>query len=362
MAKDKTVRINNTLAFIGNTNAVTDAERNHAHAFATAFIQNRYPAGNAGQPGYDNFSRAMSLGWHLSSDPNHYRQMKRASYLLCEALRDANPATRLPQVAVGNLGNQAAETLFKDLLRKVRIVSDQGAARNGGATAALTEMRLNPERFFATNKVIVLGSPVRDLAQGDRNVLNFCFGYDLGNDRYFFQAGAPAPGSVAVAVDSITAMNWTEVPGSWMPAAPGGSFAQIPGIELASQVMVTTQFTGCAFCMKRQAGSVYCAHLAPTRGADAGAARGLTGNALARELAAGPTAGDFANAPGGDGFAVYGAGFSHNTLQARASGYPDQLGGGGNYMTIVGLQRGLDYEIYSQVTQGHRLMSYERVF
>ena len=67
-------------------------------------------------------------------------------------------------------------------------------------------------------------------------------------------------------------------------------------------------------------------------------------------------AGDFANAAGGNALSVYGAAWSHGIINGAS--YPDGLG----YMTIVGVQRGTNHEIYSQVTENQVVMSAQRIF
>ncbi len=120
--KDSTVRINEVLNFITNTNVVTHAEKHRAITFANNFINNRYPPGNAGQPAYEAFSTAMSLGKHLGLDLDHRRNMKRSSYLLTQALLNHTPVSRItcnPQT----ISDADGETTFRDVLSKVRIVA-----------------------------------------------------------------------------------------------------------------------------------------------------------------------------------------------------------------------------------------------
>jgi hypothetical protein len=359
--KDATVRINSVLGFIQNCNLLTANERQSAHQLATNFIHNRYPPGNAGQAGYDNFSNGMSLGFHISSDPNNLRQMKRATYMLDRAIRDAVPASTLGNLGVGQISDAAARVTFENYLRKAANVYQHGTGATTAAQAAMQALFNQPLAFLQTNKLIVNGSNVRDLTQGDQNVLPFHFGYSAGYDRFQFDV-APNAGYVAVNVDSVTAQNWTSVPNSWVAGnAAGGDFSQIDAIELASQFMVTTQFTGCAFCMKAHGGHTYCAHVAPRRDLPAAAAAPvLTGTQVATRIANNNGVnGDFANAAGGNALSIYGAAFSSNV---PVPGYPNGLGGGGGYMTVIGVLRAPGYEIYSQITQNHAITSAQQIF
>jgi hypothetical protein len=359
MAKDSTVRINGVLAFISNCGLLTANERTSAHQLATNFVNNRYPPGNAGQMGYENFSNGMSLGYHTGTDPNNYRNMKRATYLLALAINDVQ-MNSIAAINPGQILDGAATVAFQDMLRKAACMRDAQTGSDNAAQQALNALYNFPLHFLATNKVIVLGSAIRDATQGDQNVLQFCFGYNPGGNRYVFQPVAPLPGVHQVDVDSVVAQNWTTA-GDWLNhPATNGDFRQIRAIELASQFMVTTQFTGCSFCMKRHNGHVYCAHVAPQRDPAANAAPVLTGTQVAQRIANnGGVAGDFANAAGGGPLSIYGAAFSSNIVPG---GYPNGLGGGVGYMTIVGVQRGPDYEIYSQVTQNSVISAYQRIF
>ncbi len=358
--KDSTVRINDTLVFIQNTNLLSVHERQSAHQLATAFINSRFPALHAGQVAYENFSTGMSLGFHLRSDPNSYRNMKRAAYLLTHAIRDKFPGI-VPMINPSQIADASAPIVFQDLLRKAAMVQDAATGSATAAQLAAAELYTHPLEFLRTNKLIVFGSPTRSTTQGDRNVLQFYFGYDGTEDRYRFHTGH-APGDHPMMVDSVVSQYWTTA-GNWAAhVGAGGDFTQINAIELASQIMVTTQFTGCAFCMKRHGGSVYCAHVVPQRDAAMNAAPLLTGTQVAQRIANHNGAqGDFANAAGGGPLSIYGAGFAQHIIPNH--GYPNGLGGTGtSYMTLIGVQRGTNHEIYSQVTQNRILISAERIF
>jgi hypothetical protein len=72
--------------------------------------------------------------------------------------------------------------------------------------------------------------------------------------------------------------------------------------------------------------------------------------------------GDFANpAGGGAALSIYAPTFHQNL--PHNSGYPDNVNAAPNgWMTIVGIQRGHDYEIYSQVIQHNAVVSAQRIF
>jgi len=359
--KDVTVRINSVLGFIQNCNLLTPIELQSAHQLATNFINAQYPPAHAGQQGYDNFSTGMSLGFHIASDPNNLRQMKRGSYLLDRAIKHADVTSPLGTLTVGQISDAFARVTFENYLRKAANKRQHATGATTAAQAALQVLFNQPLAFLQTNKLVVLGSAQRDLTQGDQNILPLNFGYNTDRDRFKFDVGASS-GLFAVNVDSVTARSWSSIPNSWVAGnALGGDFAQISAIELASQFMVTTQFTGCAFCMKAHGGHVYCAHVGPKRDLPAHAAAPLlTGTQIATRIANHRGVnGDFANAAGGNPLSIYGAGFSSNVPEP---GYPNGLGAGTDYMTIIGVLRVPGYEIYSQITQNYAITSAQLIF
>jgi hypothetical protein len=157
---------------------------------------------------------------------------------------------------------------------------------------------------LATNPIRVAGSPVQAVdhlgAPTDQNVRQFSLKYDAGQQWYEFSAGAVA-NALHFDTTSVKALHWSLVPGRGL--VPGaGSFAAIHGTELGGpgvDTMMTTQFTGCSFCIKEHGGNVYAAHISPA-GQDAPAV--LSGLVLARQLdglEGGVAGGEFANAAGG---------------------------------------------------------------
>jgi hypothetical protein len=364
--KDATVRINGVLAFILNCGLLTANERASAHHLATNFINTKHPPANAGQQAYNDFSNAMSFGSHIGLDPNDIRNRKRASYLLYHAILDAEPASTL--VFNAQIPDGHARVTLQDYLRKAANQWEIGHGGINAAQAAFNFLLNHPLQFLQTNKLIVHGSTARAVGMGDRNVLPFYFGYQSPRDRYRFCDQA-VPGFCQVNVDSVKAEWWHDVPGRWIVGnLAGGDFSQIEATELHSPLMITTQFTGCTFCMKAHGAHTYCAHVTPKSDNGTGNAPrvpapplSLDGHALSLEVVNRNGAnGDFGNAPGGNQLSLYGPGFSRN-VRVGAGGYPNHLGGG-DYMTIVGVQRAPGYEIYSQINQNNLITSAQQVF
>jgi hypothetical protein len=178
------------------------------------------------------------------------------------------------------------------------------------------------------------------------------FFYDFVNDAYVFDVTAPpaARNAFGCAAAIVPAVFWHQVPGR-TNAQKAGSFAQIVPAELTgANLMVSTQFSGCAFCFKVTGTRIFAAHIMPDDGAG-GVLQG-GGAELARQLAgqvAGVTAGDFVAPGNGPGqFLVYGAGYSN--LPAFPNGYPVRTVAD-QYMNILGVMKGGGaWRIYSQHT------------
>ena len=146
---------------------------------------------------------------------------------------------------------------------------------------------------------------------GSQNILDFEFAYNPSGDRYEFSA-APRVGAVNIEVESVTALHWTDQ--RYVPRPPLApplvlnqtTFNQMTGIQLSGKhPMVTTQFTGCAFCMAEHSGKMYCAHVSPSV---PGKSNNTEGPLLGRRVI--QTSGAFANA-GGARVRVYGRNAGH---------------------------------------------------
>jgi len=123
--------------------------------------------------------------------------------------------------------------------------------------------------------------------------------------------------------------------------------------------MVSTQFTGCSLCFKEVNGRLFAAHIMP----DNGPAGGFPGSgiAMARELAGqNPlvAAGDFANAPAGGVFKVFGRGYSNILTCPLGYNYT----GPPSYMTIIGFHKPGGWQIFSQeITAAKTIVGPQRV-
>lgn len=343
MSKDSQKRITDTIQFIQNTNLVTLAERQAVIMFIAAHL----PAPNT--PQYNALSNELSLGYHFGTDTNNGRNMVRALFLIWHCIFRANGAFQMPQANAKLINQATVQDRLISYIRKVRCMQDVA-----GAQSILTHVfPLNPLGFLGINKVIVLGVSAFNAATAPENIQDFFFGYDPSMDRYVFQF-AVMPKYFPTKVESVTAFHWTDPrhhPGVGGPLnIANTAFTQLSGIRLSgANPIITTQFTGCAFCMAEYNGDMYCAHVSPAGVKDM--APNTQGDILAKRIMD-HNNGQFSNA-GGTNVTVFGRDKGH---APNPGGYSLPGGGGnGNYMTIVGFPAGTSYQLYSQTTMNNQI-------
>lgn len=348
MAKTSTKRIADTRNYLQNTNLVTAPERTAADLLIQAFMMAAHPLGVM-SPGYAALSASLSLGKHVFEDSR--REMARALFLLWAAIKHFDAAFTLPKTQIGQISFSTVRQQLASYIRKACCVWDQVNGGHAGADWALVEMQADPLNFLRFNKVVVRGSGNHN-ALAAQNIRPCNFFYEAGRDRYVFAVdnGAFPAYATPIQVESVTAFHWTDpryVP-ALIPPAPHNiattNFNNLTGFQLSgAHIMVTTQFTGCAFCMAEHGGSMYCAHVSPAGVPNM--APNTTGNILARRIMA---TGQMQNA-GGVAPRVFGRNIGS---PPNGGGYDIGAGGGGNtiYMTVLGFPGGTSYEIYSQTT------------
>ncbi len=357
MAKPAAQRITDTLAFLQNTGIVTLAERTPAYQLAQDYMNVAFP--NTALPAYTQFSDSLSLGFHLASDPNDNRKMVRALYLLWKAMNHYDNQFVIPVQNVAQINQGTVQRMLINYIRKARCLYDRVHGGDAGATHVLTQVfRANPLQFLADNNVFVAGSTALDTAQGPQNIQSARFEYRPGRDRFEFGVTQPiGNGAVRVDVESVAAFHWTDP--RYLPSPPPhdintANFSHITGIQLSgTHPMVTTQFTGCSFCMGEHQDHMYCAHITPYAQSNPNNTDGLT---LARRVMA---TGAFKNA-GNVPVRLFGRNLGS---PPHTNGYDIQGGGGADtYMTIVGFRGGTTYQIYSQTTQNKVIKNVLMIF
>ncbi len=348
MAKTSTQRIADTRNYLQNTNLVTAPERAAADQLVQAFMAAAHPLGVM-SPGYDALSTSLSLGKHVFEDPR--REMARALFLLWTAIRHFDGTFTFPKTQIGQISFSTVRQQLASYIRKAGCVLDQVNGGHAGADAALLELQANPLNFLRFSKVVVRGSGNHNPVAA-QNIRPCSFFYEPARDRYVFAVdnGVFPAYAAQIQVESVTAFHWTDpryVPALVPPALHDintVNFNTLRGFQLSgAHIMVTTQFTGCAFCMAENGGMMYCAHVSPAGVPNR--APNTTGNILARKIMA---TGQMQNA-GGVAPRVFGRNIGS---PPNGGGYDIGPGGGGNtiYMTVLGFPGGTSYEIYSQTT------------
>jgi hypothetical protein len=366
--KNARTRLNAVLAYIGNLNlpgVMNAGGIAQVHAFATTFVNAAFPVGpNDPNTAVRNFSEKMALGTiYQANDTAPDRQRLRAIFLLKAAVLHASSGAAsnydtipLPRTYVN------PQAMLADALWKARLCWGQANASTVPHQQMLQYIRNNCLAFMATNKLRIYGSTHQAVDgmgnPADQNVQNFRFCFSPASDRYeFWPPGGGPAGAYAVAVASVVAKHWSLVPGRGVAPLPlagaGATFANIHGTELGgANIMLTTQFTGCALCIKTGGGNVYAAHISP--GAPNTPPQIGGGQVLAQQLdGQNPNVGaaDFANVGGGAQVHVYGRGHS-NMGGALANGYP------AGEMYVLGFDAGTGvngWDIYAQYSNAGTL-------
>lgn len=349
--KTSAQRINDAVTCLQNTAVATPAERAAADQLVQAFLLAAYPLGPL-SAGYPALSTSLSLGKHVFKDPR--RDMARALFLLWSAIKHFDANFNFPQPQIGQISLATVGLRLASYIHKACCVLDQVNGGYAGADLALTSLRNNPLAFMRFSKLVVRGSGAHN-PHADQNIQGCHFFFDAQFDRFVFAvAGGIYPAHARpIQVESVTAFHWTDpryVP-PLHPVAPHNitttNFNHLTGFELSgAHIMVTTQFTGCAFSMAEHGGSMYCAHVSPAGVPNM--APNTTGNILAARIMA---TGQMQNA-GNVVPRVFGRNIGS---PPNGGGYNIGAGGGGNttYMTVIGVPGGTSYQIFSQTTINH---------
>jgi hypothetical protein len=285
-------------------------------------------------------------------------------------MKARDPQFLIP-ATVDAINSAMAPRLLRSALRKARILHEaQQSQPPAGLQDLITNFIPNNVMLFLNeNKCMVFGSNQLPQNPSDPvNIRQFSMVYRPGEDRYELKVGVHAGGHPFQA-DSVAANFWLEA----LPLADLGkvkfglknvtqvSFTHIPPIKLSgNHVMLTTQFTGCTFCMQQAGGSVYCAHLTPA--GVPGEAPNTNGTDLSARVVA---TGRFRNLPGGvppSPLVVYGR---NNGTPPHGGGYDLGVGpvdGKITWMTIMGFPHAGSYRIYAQTIRNREIRTVQQVF
>jgi len=331
--KDAQARLDEIIAYLASQ--VPGPERTSVTLYLTDWM-NRSTMGNA--QALKDLSNPMTMTNAPNAGNKAERDRRRALIVLelMKSTANLNTGNAVKQLAMGQV-----DTQFAALLGELRTA----ASETHGTGAALqtvfnTELVAHPQRFLRANRVIM-----GNLRGGNQAV--FFYDYPRSTYRFDLQAPAEVRNPCRIPAVVVPAVVWDQVPGR-TNSQTAGSFAGIVGTELiGATTMISTQFSGCAFCFKVVGTRIFAAHIMPDDGAGSAVTGG--GAALARQLAGqvpGITGGNFAAPGNGAGqFNVYGAGWSN--LPAFPNGYPVRAAAD-QFMNIFGVVKGGAWRIYSQ--------------
>jgi len=133
----------------------------------------------------------------------------------------------------------------------------------------------------------------------------------------------------------ITALNIPATSYADIQDSPNAIAGLSSTVHQGTDLMFTTQFTGCSFCFKKSpdGANIKAAHIDPGKGNGA-----PSGKALSQTLR---DTGGFEGADAGE-FKVYG----RVENRSNTFGYPESAG----QMTIIGVRKGAQWQLYSQIT------------
>lgn len=367
-------RVNETIDFI-DTYANAPQMRRQA---AAQFCRQNYPKLSLFDFGPYNtefhaLSSDMSVKHNATVAPGDKadRAKRRAIFLIWKSINKRGPdpqivarADAAMSMATGNL-----DAALEDAILKASVFHSPAAA----ADVFTHDVMAHTRRFLTAHKVIVQGvgtgaAKFTNVANPDfTNVLNFHFQYNPSRDRFVF-AGNANPNSAAHTFQtvSVPAVTWYDVPGNGGEIAPSphADFSQILGCELVNaNFMLTTQFTGCAFCWTDNGGVLRAAHVAPAKPNYTDLALPTShpggGNGLAQRIAAQGNAAGMAN-----------AGPAALSLFGRGAGNAPPIGGGNSfypnanltYATIIGRNVG-GWKFYMQaIDNGGNISEARRIY
>ena len=331
--KDAQARLDEIVAYIASQ--VPGAERTPVTLYLTDWL-NASIGGNA--QALAGLSNPLTMTDATNPGNKADRDRRRALILLelMKSTANVNTATAVKQMGIGQVN-----TRFAALLEQLRIAASETHGTGAALQAVFaTELTAHPQRFLRANRVMMANLPAATRA---------VFFYDYRRSTYCFDIAAPPavrnPCRIPAVI--VPAVVWDKVPGR-TSSQIAGSFASIAPTELTgATTMISTQFSGCAFCFKVVGTRIFAAHIMPDDSAGSVVTGG--GMALARQLGgqvAGIAGGNFAAPGNGAGqFNVYGAGWSN--LAAFPNGYPVRTAAD-QFMNIFGVVKSGAWRIYAQ--------------
>ncbi|MEP7282709.1 MAG: hypothetical protein ABI696_12085 [Rubrivivax sp.] len=334
MGKTAVGRIDETLKFLQKTTVAPATLRDEVYTFAKAYADQFLVDKKS------SFTASVSSGMSTKNyadtkadwGDKAIRTERRAMALLWTAMSNLERAGQAMTMASGRV-----EDALLAVMKKAKATADMAKGISAGnQDILLIDFMGRPAEFLSHNVVVIYG--IKADAQPTTNIGRFGFYFQASKDRYVFECPCKVPGAHLFDAVNVPAVLWSSVPGRGSNAA-AGSFAGIQGTPLAStvKVMLTTQFTGCTFCVNDTGGTVHAAHIAPSNAAgkkDGETLHSIDPTVLAEQVCA---TGDFAAARGAPTMRVYGRDKGKQTF---TNGYLYKTGSHGskNWMTVIGFR------------------------
>ena len=344
--KDPKVRVDDTINYI--VSQVPVGEQAAVRTYLDTWIANTF--GSPKLQAYKDYSNSLSMS-SVKNPGDQAERGRRRALMLLETMKAASNVASV--AAIKNLAAAMVNTNLAGLIDKFRIEVDE---TNGTGVLIqndfVVDLNGSPQVFLQNNRLLE-----GLISSGDHAF----FYYEFAKDQYTITPAMPGkyPHCYRFNAVSVPAVPWCRVPGRGSDKT-SGSLAQIAPTELTgASVMISTQFSGCAFFFKVVGGRIFAAHIMPQgtwledptlpeRSCPA-----LSGTELAKQLAGlqpGVTGGDFAApCPTGGTIFVYGAGYSN--IPGLGAGYPVRAGN--EYMNMFGTLKTGGWEIYSQHVGDH---------
>jgi hypothetical protein len=337
-SKDVQDRINDTVTYI--LNRCPHAEKTSIREFINQGLSNYTSDIESNVKSFSNDVLSMRKVTGAGEEAD---RAKRRAIAMIETLKANALTAKNVVIAPGQL-----DFKLNALIEELRLGADEKTGTGTLLANKFTELQTTPQIFLQRHSLFTFGSTQRNT--GLNNVVNQSFFYDFRQTKYKMMPAAPMelPHTHMFNAVNIPAVSWYDVPGRTMNIT-NGSFAGIEATELTgANVVMSTNFTGCALCFKEVGGRLFAAHVMPA-GGDEGTNSIGSGELLARQLCGldpNVTAGDFAPpVPTGGTFYVYGARYSN--IPGHAEGYPGADPTTGKNMSIIGFQNTGTWSIYA---------------
>lgn len=270
------------------------------------------------------------------------RKKRRSLILMAYAKANEMQLDQTKNLAGAQLGPK-----YFEAIKRIRLLADQEFGTQAVIRERYDAMMARPLEFLSAYMLFTRGSNT-----DGKMTQYFFFEFKNGKEGFALCSDIDPhpPKSLKVDVISVPGIVWSDVPGRGKQSVVG-SFSTIKGTELTgASLMITTQFSGCAFCVKKvdATAKFFAAHIMPGLEHVQGSNIAGGGQKLALQLSGSDvpavSRGNFA--PPGDGagtFYVYGSGYSN--IVPVAAGYDSKQS-----MTLIGVLKSTGWQFLRQLS------------